>query len=187
MELQFRPATPGDAGILLPLISSAFRGDESRKGWTTEADLVAGERIDEASLLEKITAQNGVILLATDKSGALIACCELLKLKDRLGYFGLFAVNPERQGGGLGKQVLRVAESYAREKLGATRMEMSVLWMREELIAWYVRRGYVMTWEKRAFPWEILANGKEGALRDDLYFEVLEKDLAARIEVTAAA
>ena len=187
IKLQFRPATPADINILLPLIRSAYRGEQSHKGWTTEADLVADDRIDESGLLAKIVTPNGVVLLGTDTSGTLLACCELLKLDGGLGYFGLFAVDPLHQNGGLGKQFLLFAESYARETLGLTRMEMSVIWMRAELIAWYTRRGYTRTGEKRPFPYEHLVNAKAEALRDDLYFEILEKDLLAGTTITAAA
>ncbi|KAK4987518.1 hypothetical protein LTR50_004551 [Elasticomyces elasticus] len=186
MNLNVRTATAADVGPLLSLIGSAYRGEESRKGWTTEADLLTGDRIDEAGLLAKITEPDGVMLLATDgdnaaassgSGGALVACCELLRRNYGLGYFGLFAVEPRRQGGGLGKRVLRIAESYAREMLGMERLEMQVIWTRAELIAW----GYVRTGEKRPFPYEQLVSGAR-ALRDDLYFEILEKDLVSSEE-----
>ncbi|MCJ1250559.1 hypothetical protein MMC30_007787 [Trapelia coarctata] len=184
MNLNVRTATPADVGSLLALIGSAYRGEESRKGWTTEADLLTGDRIDEAGLLAKIAEPNGAMLLATDASGALVACCELLRRDDAIGYFGLFAVEPRRQGGGLGKQILQVAESYARETLGVKRLEMQVIWTRAELIAWYLRRGYAGTGEKRPFPYEQLVSGA-AALRDDLYFAILEKDLVASKEVVS--
>jgi GNAT superfamily N-acetyltransferase len=187
INFQLRCATPSDIGILLPLIRSAYRGEESRKGWTTEADLVADDRIDEAGLLAKITDPNGVILLATDDSGAPVVCCELLKRDSGLGYFGLFAVDPQRQGAGLGKHILQMAESYARETMGVKKLEMMVIGLRTELIAFYLRRGYTITGEKRPFPYEHLVNDQPGATRDDLYFEVLVKDVLAGTVVTAVA
>ena len=184
-NLNIRTATPTDVEPLLSLIASAYRGEESRKGWTTEADFLTGDRIDAAGMLAKIAEPNYVMLLATDdaSSGTLVACCELqLRRDDGIGFFGLFAVDPRRQGGGLGTQVLQIAESYARERLGMRRLEMQVLGMREELIAWYARRGYKATGEKRRFPYEQLVSGAK-ALRNDLWFEVLEKDLVASKEV----
>ena len=180
-NLNIRTAAPTDVKPLLSLIASAYRGDESRKGWTTEADILTGDRIDAAGLLAKISEPNYVMLLATDdaSSGALIACCELqLTREDGIAYFGLFAVDPRRQSGGLGTRMLQIAESYARERLGMRRLEMQVLGMRGDLIAWYARRGYKATGEKRGFPYEQLVSGAK-ALRDDLWFEVLEKDLIA--------
>lgn len=183
----FRKATPADVPALLALVKSAYRGEDSRQGWTTEADLVADERIDEAGLLAKITAPGGAVLLATTTNGApgpdaaaetLLACCEVLRhsAPSDLSYFGLFAVSPRLQNGGIGRKMLAEAERLAREEMGAARMEMTVVWLREELISWYVRRGYVVVeGEKRPFPYESLVNGK--ALRHDLYFLVLRKDL----------
>lgn len=178
-HLSFRPATEADIPLLLPLIKRAYRGDAAREGWTHEADLVADDRIDHAGLLGKISHPEGVVLIAADSStGAFISCCEVLHQPDtRTCYFGLFAVEPKIQGGGIGKAVMAYAEKFVQEKWGATKMEMTVIWMREELIAWYGRRGYRKTGERREFPYEELVNGE--ALRDDLWFVVLEKDLTA--------
>ncbi|KAF4827891.1 hypothetical protein CGCTS75_v007913 [Colletotrichum tropicale] len=175
--LSFRLATPADIPLLLPLIRSAYRGLSSRKGWTTEADLVADQRIDEAGLQAKITHPDGVVLLVTDgDAGAPLSCCEVLRKADgRTAYFGLFAVDPERQAGGVGRRVLGYAEEFARREWGAGRIEMWVIWVREELISWYERRGYRRTGERREFPYKGLVGGE--ALRDDLYFVVLEKEL----------
>ncbi|KAK1964355.1 acetyltransferase [Colletotrichum sublineola] len=195
-SLSFRPATPADVPVLLPLIRSAYRGESSRKGWTTEADLVADKRIDEAGLLAKIAEPEGVVLLVTDASPASshsptaaaaatmtttttapLACCEIARSKTdpAVAYFGLFAVDPAQQAGGVGRAVLAYAEAFARRAWGARRLEMCVIWTRAELIAWYERRGYAKTGERREFPYKELVGGE--ALRDDLWFEVLEKDL----------
>ncbi|KAF9877439.1 acetyltransferase [Colletotrichum karsti] len=197
--LTFRTATPSDIPVLLPLIRSAYRGEFSRKGWTTEADLVADQRIDEAGLLAKITEPDGVVFLVTEDTGSTatttpasptktatptkttappaLSCCELLRRADgAVAYFGLFAVDPERQAGGVGRRVLEHAERFAVREWGVRRIEMCVIWSRAELIAWYERRGYVRTGETRAFPYEQLVGGE--ALRDDLYFVVLEKELS---------
>ncbi|GJC80807.1 hypothetical protein ColLi_03645 [Colletotrichum liriopes] len=170
--LSFRPATPADIPSLLPLIRAAYRGALSGKGWTTEADLVADKRISEAGLLAKIAEPEGVVLLAADASAPAtpLACCEIARSKTdpAVAYFGLFAVSPDRQAGGMGRAVLAHAEEYARGRWGAERMEMCVIWPRAELIA-------CKTGERREFPYEELVDG--GALRDDLWFEVLEKPL----------
>ncbi|KAB5515044.1 acetyltransferase [Coniochaeta sp. 2T2.1] len=181
VSIAFRTATAEDIPLLLPLIKGAYRGDASRTGWTTEADLVADDRIDAAGLLAKISDPNGAVLVATDtSSGSFISCCEVLHKAEEgstTAYFGLFAVDPLLQGGGIGKTVLAYAEAFAREKWGVQRMEMTVIWTRAELIAWYGRRGYFKTGERREFPYAELVNGQ--ALRDDLWFETLEKDLTA--------
>ncbi|KAF5659989.1 murein transglycosylase [Fusarium heterosporum] len=196
MSLTFRPATPSDIPQLLPLIISAYRGPSSRAGWTTEADLLADERISDKALHSKITDPTGVVILAFtsapsstgtstpeseaelegDSGSRLIACCEVLKKSDNKAYFGLFAVSPKLQAGGIGRQVLEYAENHAKREWGAKTMVMHVIWTRAELIAWYMRRGYARTGEKSPFPYAELVNGK--ALRDDLYFDHLEKQLA---------
>ncbi|RYP73361.1 hypothetical protein DL769_004234 [Monosporascus sp. CRB-8-3] len=177
-NLKFRVATPQDAARLQPLVRSAYRGEESRKGWTTEADLMTGERIDVAGLTAKITAPDGVVLIATaeqDEYGAPVSCCELCRRGDDLAYFGLFAVDPRCQAGGIGRHVLAYAEDYCRREWGARRLEMQVIGIRRELIEWYVRRGYRVTGETRPFPYGGLGN--DVALRYDLDFQVLEKGL----------
>lgn len=188
-RLTMRVATAADIPPLLALVRSAYRGEASLEGWTTEAGYLADERIDEAGLLAKIEEPNTRVLMFSgppsppshrqqQQKDELLACCEIARLPDpsKRAYFGLFAVNPKLQNGGIGRKVLGEAEKYAREQFGADRMEMLVVWLREELIAWYVRRGYKLLEEQtRPFPYEHLVNGK--ALRDDLYFIVLEKEL----------
>lgn len=172
-RVQVRPATRADISSLMPMIQSAYRGEESRKGWTTEADILGGTRIDETALLEKIENPSGVVLLATEPASTTpIGCCELNKNEQGVGYFGLFAIRPGLQGGGLGKQVLQLAEDYARTSMGVKTLEMTVIWTRTELIDWYLRRGYVKTGVTKPFPFELYP-----ALRNDLYFETLAKDL----------
>ncbi|KAI5926932.1 putative acetyltransferase [Camillea tinctor] len=185
MHLQFRTATPDDASQLQALVKSAYRGETSRQGWTTEADLVADDRIDVKGITAKITAPDGVVLMATDDDGALVACCEVVKRSADLAYFGLFAVDPRRQGGGLGRQVLNYTEDYCRRIWSVTKLEMNVIWTRDELISWYIRRGFRKTGKSKPFPYEELVNG--AALRDDLYFDVLEKDLNTRTAASADA
>lgn len=177
LTLTFREATSQDVPPLLKLVRSAYRGESSRAGWTTEADLVADERIDEKMLLEKINHPTGCVLIAFDNSSppSMIACCEVAKLDDTRSYFGLFAVDPARQAGGVGRQVLQRVEEHAKKEWESKIMEMWVIWTRVELLSWYERRGYVKTGKREEFPYKHLVNG--GALRDDLYFEVLQKEL----------
>lgn len=176
-KLQFRAATPADAPQLQPLIKSAYRGEKIKKAWTTEGHLVTDDRISEDGIVGKISTPDSAILIAADEDGALAACCEVARQSDGVGYFGLFAVDPGRQGGGLGRQVLAYAEEYTRKTWGVTTMEMRVIWTRNELISWYMRRGYQRTGRSSPFPYDELVNGK--ALRDDLYFDVLVKDLSS--------
>ena len=174
MELAFRPAEQVDAPALLSLVRRAYRGEESRAGWTTEADLLADGRIELPELLGKITGPDSLVLVV-ERAGDLVACCELAHRGDGLAYFGLFAVQPALQAAGIGRQVLNEAERLARERWSSVTMEMQVIGQRDELISWYERRGYTLTGDRRPFPLDELQPGE--ALRDDLYFAVLRKPL----------
>ena len=171
-EPGFRTATVADVHRIVALIESAYRGDSSRVGWTTEADLLDGQRTDEADVTAAVTGP-GSRMIVGEHGDELVACCQVLH-RETHAYFGMFAVSPTEQGGGLGKRVLAEAERLAREELGVPAMEMTVIRQRADLIAWYVRRGYSRTGQMKPFPYGDLRFGKP--LRDDLEFEVLVKD-----------
>ncbi|KAL2127100.1 hypothetical protein VTI74DRAFT_11328 [Chaetomium olivicolor] len=178
-NIHFRVAAPEDAPRIYRLVQSAYRGEESKQGWTTETDMLSGDRIDVAGIIAKINDPDSVILLATDSDtfdGELVGCCEVTRRSAQLAYFGLFAVSPRRQGGGIGKQVLAYAEDYSRQIWGMRRLELTVIWARTELVQWYIRRGYRKTGETR-FPYRELEKIKGVALREDLYLDVMGKDL----------
>ncbi|TPX08053.1 uncharacterized protein E0L32_010253 [Thyridium curvatum] len=176
ISLSFRQATPADIDAILPIIRRAYRG---REGWTTEADWLNDKRISPAGLLEKINNPRGVVFVAIDDgTGEVVSCCELELQKSSglpVGYFGLFAVDPSRQAQGIGRRVMEWAEEYAKDRWAVQSMEMWVIYLRDDLIEYYGRRGYRRTGETREFPYEHLYEGK--ALRDDLYFDVLRKEI----------
>lgn len=175
--LQFRAATADDIDAIVELVTSAYRGDASRAGWTTEADLLDGARIDPEVLRADIERPRSVVLLATadgDGAGRLLACAHVA-IEDDAGYFGMFAVRPGLQGGGIGRGVLAECERIARDEWGMPAMRMTVITQRGELIAWYERRGYRRTGESKPFPYGDERFGIPK--RDDLRFEVLEKSL----------
>ncbi|MEU8840302.1 GNAT family N-acetyltransferase [Streptomyces roseus] len=171
--LNFRSAVEADVPELVALVESAYRGDASRAGWTTEADYLDGQRTDPEGVRAIIGAADGV-LLVVERGGELVACCQLEHRGDH-AYFGMFAVRPGLQGGGLGKEILAEAERRAREAWGAKEMRMTVVNVREELIAYYVRRGYRRTGEMSPFPYGDERFGVP--LRADLAFELLVKPL----------
>jgi ribosomal protein S18 acetylase RimI-like enzyme len=174
--LTIRTATPADTASLLTLVQSAYRGEGSRAGWTTEADLLDDKRIDAAGITAKIENADGAVLVVLDREH-LVGCCEIAYRGAGIAYFGMFAVTPARQSSGIGRAVLAAAEEFAVQQWQATTMEMTVIGQRDELIAWYQRRGYSLTGERRPFPYAELIDGQ--ALRDDLYFAVLAKPLDA--------
>ncbi|MFI5532010.1 GNAT family N-acetyltransferase [Kitasatospora sp. NPDC051853] len=172
-ELTFRPAGPADVPALVALVESAYRGDSSRAGWTTEADLLEGQRTDAEGVAAVIEAP-GSRLLVAEREGELLACCQLEHRGER-AYFGMFSVRPELQGGGVGRQVLAEAERVAGAEWGVRELEMTVIEQRSDLIAWYERRGYRRTGEFSPFPYGDERFGLP--LRDDLRFERLTKEL----------
>ncbi len=175
-SLTFRVGTVNDAAEVVALVHSAYRGDASRQGWTTEADFLDGDRISEEAMKSTLAADDGRVLLAY-ADDTLIGCCHVQRRIDQLSTFGMFAVSPTAQGGGLGRTILGYAEVYAQQEWRTSIMELSAIAQRAELIAWYERRGYVRTGERREFPYDDPTVGLPR--RDDLYFVVLTKALTA--------
>jgi GNAT superfamily N-acetyltransferase len=173
-EATFRPAAPDDVPALHRLIESAYRGDSAKAGWTHEADLLGGQRTDETELRDILADASRVLLLA-EIDGVLTGCVQVAKQGEGLAYLGLLTVDPRRQAGGLGRWLIAAAEAEAIDRFGATRMEMTVIRQRAELIAWYERRGYRLTGETRPFP---LDDERFGLPQTrELEFVVLEKAL----------
>jgi ribosomal protein S18 acetylase RimI-like enzyme len=146
-----RPAITADLGPLHAMVQRAYRGDAARAGWTHEADLVEGQRI-EPETLAAIIDQPSEHLLVAERNGVLIGCVQVTDRGEGIGYLGLLGVDPVLQAGGLGKLLIAAAEQAAVTRFGARTMEMSVIEQRVELLAYYERRGYVRTGEFRPFP-----------------------------------
>lgn len=204
---------------VVELVQSAYRGESSRQGWTTEADILEGQRVDAAMIDDLLARDDSVILTArlavgstpwtsdratgdraagesqgdlgggrdgteaaaatrtAGQSERLVGCCELRNQPaDCSAYLGMFAVSPELQAGGVGRRILTEAERVASTRWGATRMVMTVIGVRHELIAWYERRGYIQTGETGEFPYGDERFGVP--LRQDLSFVTLAKDIS---------
>lgn len=176
--LQFRTASHADIDALVALVESAYRGDASRAGWTTEADLLGGRRTGADDIAGCIDRDRSVILVG-ERNGELLACAHVAVdcsgNRSGVGYFGMFSVRPELQGLGVGKALLAEAERLVREDWHLPIMRMTVIDVRDELIAFYERRGYRRTGILKPFPYGDERFGLPK--RDDLRFEVLEKAL----------
>ena len=166
-------ATPEDASALVALVNSAYRGESSRAGWTTEADLLGGQRVDVEGLTATISTPGNVILVHEQHSEP-IACVHLARTGEDC-YLGMLTVRPTAQGTGLGRKLLEAAERWAIDHWSSRSMHMTVIVQRVELIAWYERHGYTRTGESKPFPYgdERFGLPKRG----DLAFEVLSKAL----------
>jgi GNAT superfamily N-acetyltransferase len=149
--ITIRVATLDDLPRVHPLVERAYRGDAARAGWSHEADLVEGERTDLATLAA-IVEDPAQRLLVAEKAGTLLGCVQVTDSGGGLAYLGLLSVEPALQTGGIGKRLLDAAERVGREVFEAKRMEMTVIDKREELIAYYRRRGYLPSGETRDFP-----------------------------------
>ena len=171
--LTFRAATAADVDAIVDLVQSAYRGEGSKQGWTTEADMLDGQRTDAAGVAALIDAPHSRVLLAESADG-LLACAHVERQGDAT-YFGMFSVRPQLQGGGVGRALLAEAERTAREEWGCREMQMTVISIRDELIAWYERRGYRRTGQYKPFPYGDERFGIPK--RDDLRFELLVKSL----------
>jgi len=173
VQTRFRVATLDDIATIVALVESAYRGDVSKKGWTTEADLLDGQRTDPLSV-SGLVAKPGSRILLAERGGELLACANIEK-QGEAAYFGMFSVRPDLQGGGVGKAMLAEAERVAREEWLCSEMQMTVISVRDELIAWYERRGYRRTGCYSPFPYGDERFGIPK--RDDLRFELLVKSL----------
>jgi ribosomal protein S18 acetylase RimI-like enzyme len=185
-----RLATAADAPALVDLIRAAYRGPASYERWTSEEHLVRGTRTDETAVLAAIESVGSAMLVVEsdgieageveardrDGVGGPVACCRIADCGDGLAYFGMFAVDPSRQGAGTGRRVVRWAESAAAELFGARRLELEVLGQQEQLRGWYERLGYAATGEIRPFPADPVF---AVPMRDDLHLVVLAKPLSS--------
>lgn len=170
-SLNIAPLVSNDIVKLVNLVNSAYRGESSKKGWTTEADLLDGLRTNEESIQAIIQKPGAVILTARTDNNELAGCVYLQQQEQQV-YLGMLTVAPDIQAKGIGKQLLQAAENYAREINGKS-IIMTVIDIRHELIDWYKRKGYQPTGEIKPFP----SDTAFGIPKQPLQFVVLEKRL----------
>jgi len=144
----FIEATKQHIPDIVELVNLSYRSQDLR-GWTSEADVIEGDRISAQQLQDLFIADSKILLLFD--AAELIACVHVQKHKDR-AYIGMLTTHPQWQNQGLGKQVLQFAEDFAQENFAVTGFKMSVLSCRTELIEFYLRRGYVLTGETEDYP-----------------------------------
>ena len=165
-------ATISDAAELTALVNSAYRGATSQQGWTSEAHLLDGIRIDEPTMAEYLRASDTTILKYIDEGGRIIACVYLQRRADNRLYLGMLTVSPTLQAGGIGRQLLLEAEIWA-GKQGCQLIFMTVITTRHELIDWYKRRGYRDTGNREPFH----DTTRFGVPKEFIELMVLEKEV----------
>ena len=174
------PYVPAELAAVVALVNSAYRGGGAKVGWAHESDYIDGQRTSVADLAAELTADPApsLLVLRQQAGGDILACAMIERLIDpdgqAAGYIGMVTVRPDLQAGGVGRAMLGAAERHA-VQTGATRARMTVVSIRDTLIAWYERRGYRLTGERRPFPYD---DERFGVPRvAGLEFVVLEKAL----------
>ncbi|GAA4369372.1 GNAT family N-acetyltransferase [Hymenobacter saemangeumensis] len=175
--LTLTTATDADVPRLARFVNRAYRGEDARLGWTTEAHLLDGQRIDEAGVEEMLHLPRATFVLAQDAGGELLGCVHLRACPEHL-YLSMLAVDPARQGAGIGRFLLQSAEEHARQQ-GCPRIRMTVISVRQELLAYYQRQGYQPTGATEPFP----TDTRFGIPRQPLELLVLEKEVIFGDEV----
>jgi ribosomal protein S18 acetylase RimI-like enzyme len=130
-SLRIRLATAADRPRLIPIINAAYSIEK----------FLGGTRTDEARLAAMM--EKGSILMAEEDSGRPVATV-YVELRSNRGYMGLLAVDPERQGLGLGRRMMEEAEAWFRGH-GGEAVDIVVLSPRSELLPLYRRFGFVET------------------------------------------
>jgi GNAT superfamily N-acetyltransferase len=176
LRMLLHPAVETDYAGIVDLANLAYRGSGSTASWNIETGIIDGQRLNESLLREDLAAKPEAQLLTyrDDPDGALLGTVWLDEGKDGVWNLGLLTVRPDLQNRQLGRALLAAAEGYAKER-GGRRIRITVVNVRDRLIAWYERRGYRLTGETQPFPYGDERYGKP--LRDDLHFVVLVKDI----------
>ena len=150
LRIELQIAAPADIAGIVQLVNSAYRGESSQAGWTTEASILGGQRTDKDAIESMIMGHGQAILVYKEKGG--IQACVYLKRQGSVAYLGMLTVSPTLQAGGIGRSVLGSAEQWAKTHWESQQIEMTVIDSRHELIAWYERRGYHSTNRREPFP-----------------------------------
>lgn len=173
--MELTVAAAADFPEIVALVNSAYRGEAALQGWTTEAGYIGGQRTDVPTISEDLAAApDARLLIHRCERGPVVACVWLEPASESAWLLGMLTVRPDLQAAGLGRRLLAAAETYAKTH-GASRIRMTVINVRDTLIAWYRRRGYELTGQTKSFPYGDARFGEP--TRDDLEFMVMEKPL----------
>lgn len=174
MTVRLEMATNADLPAIVDLMNVAFRGAGGERSWSIETEYIRGTRTSESLLQEEMAAGAHLLLVKDEATSALKGCVSLKAKSPEVWYLGSLTVDPALQNAGFGRELLTASERYA-ARHGARTIEMTVVNVRDTLIAWYERRGYRLTGETRPFPYGDVRFGTP--TRDDLEFVVLKRHL----------
>lgn len=149
-NLIFRRAETQDVPAIVHLVQSVYRGDTSKQGWTSEADILGGQRTDNAMIAELLAQPQGVFLLA-EQGGELLGSV-YLEREPTAVYLGMLSVNVKAQNLKLGRRMIEESEKWAWREWNVSETRITVISIRHELIAWYERRGFQLTGKTEEFP-----------------------------------
>ena len=166
-------ANENDIPDLVKLLDSAYRGEGSKQGWTSEADLFIGEKRTDEAVVAELMKRPGAVFLKYENDLSGIEGCVFLHKKGNKVYLGMFSVSPGSQGRGIGKKILNAADDFAREH-NCIAIYMTVITARKELISWYEKNGYSRTGETIPFP----VDERYGVPTQPLELMILEKSLS---------
>lgn len=174
------PYAPSELDAIAALVNSAYRGQSAKAGWAHESDYIDGQRTSATDLAAELAADPApsLLVLRREAGGEILACAMIERIAQGdgrvVGYIGMLTVKPDLQAGGVGRALLEASEDFARG-FGAVLARMTVVSIRDTLIAWYERRGYRLTGERRPFPYDDERFGVPKVR--GLEFVVLEKGL----------
>jgi len=198
--LSFRVCALDDVDDVVVFINQAYRGEISAKGWTTESDLLDGQRLDANMAKDIINKQDCEILLLSfhidqvtsnninenekklidhiisindnKKKSFLIATVNPEREVD-LMHLNMLAIHPDLQSFGIGKFMIDSVERNTKE-MNLKKVVLTVISVRKELVAYYERRGYILNGTKHRFP--AYDDPRYGIpKRDDLELHEMEK------------
>jgi ribosomal protein S18 acetylase RimI-like enzyme len=145
-----RLATIEDISKIVELVESVYRGESATKGWTSESDILDGQRTD-AQMIREMIEEPESSLFVIDQDKNTLAASVHLKKEDNFGYIGMVSVSTTVQNQGIGKKLLFFCEEKIKQ-WGFQQAKITVIHSRRELIAWYERFGYVRNGVSHPFP-----------------------------------
>lgn len=148
-SMTFSSAEPRDTSALVSLVNRAYSPQPEAAGWVGDRAFQPGDRTDDAEVSAMLADPATVVLVGS--RGGVVTSCVALTRRTGSAYLGLFAVDPDRQGGGAGRQTMEAAESHVRNRWGVVNVDIHVMDHHAALMAWYQRLGYASTGERKPF------------------------------------